>query len=281
MARGAADFRSSRLVYRAWIALRSLRMAGLPVPGCARIPAYRSPRSNNLRRTIELESERQDRHGSHARSWVLIFSCAWIVLNGLVLLGPSVLHWMFRPLLNASEINWTNVFYGSPAVISTVVGVLSGIISLAGGFSGKSLARPEPVKSKTSIFLSSGKIAAIVFLGIHPRGPGVRVIVAHQLYQPRHCSTAVSRRRAERLLSHNPGVDAARATSRRDRYGFRRKREQIFSAQHLSRQTYPRATSVRQIQSATSIHSPASTIRTTSSCTISKDNALFMSSTRQ
>ncbi|PYT01101.1 MAG: hypothetical protein DMF63_04750 [Acidobacteria bacterium] len=99
--------------------------------------------------------------------WVLIFCCAWIVLNGLVLLGPSVLHWMFRPLLSANEISWTNVFHTWPAVISTVIAVLSGIISLVGGFSGKSLARPEPVKSKssTSLFLSfAPQIAAIIFL---------------------------------------------------------------------------------------------------------------------
>ena len=97
--------------------------------------------------------------------WVLIFSSAWIVLNSVVLLGPSVLQLMVRPLLNASEINWTNTFSGAPAIISGIVAVVSGFISLAGGFSGKSLVREEPVKSKTSVFLSfAPQIAAVIFL---------------------------------------------------------------------------------------------------------------------
>ncbi|MEO6333625.1 MAG: patatin-like phospholipase family protein [Pyrinomonadaceae bacterium] len=98
--------------------------------------------------------------------WVLIFSSAWIIVNGLVLLGPSVFQWMFRPLFGSSQLDWPNVFSGLPAIISTIVGVISGMLSLGGGFSGKSLVRDEPVKSRTSKFLSvAPQIAAVVFLG--------------------------------------------------------------------------------------------------------------------
>ncbi|HUR99866.1 MAG TPA: hypothetical protein VMZ26_17515, partial [Pyrinomonadaceae bacterium] len=116
-----------------------------------------------------LKSSDEDREWlARYGGWVLIFSTGWIILNALTLLGPSVLQWMFRPLYNASEMSWADIFSTTSisAIISTIIGAVSGIVSLGGGFSGKSLVRNEPVKTKTSKFLAvAPQIAAVVFLG--------------------------------------------------------------------------------------------------------------------
>jgi hypothetical protein len=94
-------------------------------------------------------------------AWVMIVAAAWIVLNALVLLGPSALESIFS--VNWSELNFRTGLL--PAMVSAI-GVLSGIVSLVGGFSEKSQVRGEPIKSKTSRFLAfAPKIAAVVFLG--------------------------------------------------------------------------------------------------------------------
>lgn len=91
--------------------------------------------------------------------WVLIVCGVWVVLNGLVLFGPSFLQWLAR-------FEWKNVLTdGLPAVISTVTAIASGVVALRGGYSEKSLVRDEPVKTKTSRFLAfAPKLAAVVFL---------------------------------------------------------------------------------------------------------------------
>ncbi|MEO8042661.1 MAG: patatin-like phospholipase family protein, partial [Acidobacteriota bacterium] len=94
-------------------------------------------------------------------AWVLIVAAVWALLNALVLLAPSGLEAIFR-------IDWTNLSFSNgiwPAVVS-VIGVISGAVSLFGGFSEKSQVRNEPTKSKTAIFLAHApKIAAVIFLG--------------------------------------------------------------------------------------------------------------------
>ena len=94
-------------------------------------------------------------------AWVLIVSGVWILLNGMVLFGPSVLQWAFN-------FNWRDLFStsGIPAIVSTIIAAVSGIVSLFGGFSGKSLVREEPVKTRSSRILRfAPKIAAVIFLG--------------------------------------------------------------------------------------------------------------------
>lgn len=93
-------------------------------------------------------------------AWVLIVGGVWILLNAMVLLGPSFLQWSFR-------LDWNDsVFRGLPAAVSTVTAVVSAVVALFGGFSEKGLVRDEPVKSRTSVFLAyAPKIAAVIFLG--------------------------------------------------------------------------------------------------------------------
>jgi hypothetical protein len=94
-------------------------------------------------------------------AWVLIVAAVWVVLNALVLLAPSGLEAIFR-------IDWMNVSFSTgiwPAIVSAI-GVISGVISLFGGFSEKSQVRNEAVQTKTSRFLAHApKIAAVIFLG--------------------------------------------------------------------------------------------------------------------
>lgn len=94
--------------------------------------------------------------------WVLIVAGVWMVLNVLVLFGPSALQWT----LNFA---WGDLFTtsGIPAIISGIIAAASGIISLGGGFSEKGLVRDEPVKTPTSRFLTyAPKVAAVIFLGL-------------------------------------------------------------------------------------------------------------------
>ncbi len=94
-------------------------------------------------------------------AWVLIISVVWILINSLVLLAPSGLEAIFS--VRWSDLSFTNSII--PAVVSAI-GVISGVLSLFGGFSEKSQVRHEPVKTKTSRFLEyAPKIAAVIFLG--------------------------------------------------------------------------------------------------------------------
>lgn len=90
---------------------------------------------------------------------VLIVSGVWFVLNMLVLIGPSVWQWLFR-------FHWSDLFTsGIPALLSSILAVISGLVALIGGFSGRSQVREEPVKSRSSQILRYlPKIAAAVFL---------------------------------------------------------------------------------------------------------------------
>ena len=93
-------------------------------------------------------------------AWVLIVAGVWTTLNVLVLLGPSLLQWLFR--FDVSQIFSASAI---PAVVSSVAAAISGIISLLGGFSGKGLVRDEPVKTRASTFLAyAPKIASVIFL---------------------------------------------------------------------------------------------------------------------
>lgn len=94
-------------------------------------------------------------------AWVLIIAAVWVLLNALVLLAPSGLEAIFR-------VDWTNPSFSSGiwAAIVSAIGIISGFISLVGGFTEKSQVRNEPVQSKTSRFLAHApKIAAVIFLG--------------------------------------------------------------------------------------------------------------------
>ena len=94
-------------------------------------------------------------------AWVLIVSGVWILLNGIVLFGPSLIQWVFN-------LNWRDLFStsGIPAIASTIIAGASAVVSLFGGFSGKSLVREEPVKTRSSRILAfAPKVAAVIFLG--------------------------------------------------------------------------------------------------------------------
>jgi hypothetical protein len=75
-------------------------------------------------------------------AWVLIVGGVWFGLNMLVMIGPSIIQWMFN-------FHWGDLFStsGIPASLSSLVALLSGVVSLVGGFSERSLVREEPSKS--------------------------------------------------------------------------------------------------------------------------------------
>lgn len=91
-------------------------------------------------------------------AWILIVCGVWIILNSLVLFGPIGLEALV-------SLPWTFQEGWKPLIVS-VVGIVSGVVSLFGGFSSKGLVRNEPIKSNTSKILAfAPKIAAVVFLG--------------------------------------------------------------------------------------------------------------------
>ena len=93
--------------------------------------------------------------------WVMFVAAVWVLVNAIVLIAPSLVSLLFRNLDPARDL-WTAV---APTVVS-IVGVVSGVVSLIGGFSGESKVRDEPVKSRTSRFLAfAPQIASVVFLG--------------------------------------------------------------------------------------------------------------------
>lgn len=91
----------------------------------------------------------------------LIVIVFWILLNALVLLGPSLLQWTYN-------FNWRDLLTisGLPAIVSVIIAVASGAISVLGAFSEKALVRNEQVKTKTSQFLAyAPRIGSVLFLG--------------------------------------------------------------------------------------------------------------------
>ncbi|MEP7039500.1 MAG: patatin-like phospholipase family protein, partial [Acidobacteriota bacterium] len=97
-------------------------------------------------------------------AWLFIFTGAWSVLNGLVLFGPIGLQYTISAIENLLPGGNNNLIdYVSPIV--PLIAAISGLLSLGGGFSGKSTVRDEPTKSRLSMFLSiAPRIAAVVFL---------------------------------------------------------------------------------------------------------------------
>ncbi len=97
-------------------------------------------------------------------AWILIVCGAWLVLNALVLFGPIGIEDLIAIIKKPpSDKNW--IEYASPIV--PLIAAISGFLSLAGGFSGKSpVTKDEPTKSNLSKFLAvAPKIAGVVFLG--------------------------------------------------------------------------------------------------------------------
>lgn len=94
-------------------------------------------------------------------AWVLIVAVVWTLLNLVVLVGPSLLEAVFSvPLPDLGF--WNGI---TPTLVAAA-GIISGIVSLLGGFSEKSQVRSEPVQTRTSRFLAHApKVAAVIFLG--------------------------------------------------------------------------------------------------------------------
>ncbi|GAC1446305.1 MAG: hypothetical protein NVSMB56_03730 [Pyrinomonadaceae bacterium] len=98
---------------------------------------------------------------ARAGGWVLIFIVGWSFISALVVFGPIALtHGLFQPGKDYKKI----------ASILTIIGsILSGIITLAGGYSGQTLAvQQEPHGSEKKKFLAVGfdyilKLAALIF----------------------------------------------------------------------------------------------------------------------
>ena len=103
-------------------------------------------------------------------AWLLIACGAWIALNALVLFGPLGFEVLIAAIGKLFSVESTATVgssrwfeYLSPLV--PLIAAISGLLSLVGGFSGKSLVRDEPTKSNLSKFLAvAPKIAAVIFL---------------------------------------------------------------------------------------------------------------------
>jgi hypothetical protein len=91
---------------------------------------------------------------------VLTISVAWIVINSLVFFGPWMVEWVF-----ALEPGKGPTFAGVTPILSTAAAIISAVVSLVGGFSGKSEVRHEGVKTWKSTFLAiAPRVGAVVFL---------------------------------------------------------------------------------------------------------------------
>ncbi len=92
-------------------------------------------------------------------AWILITSGVWMAANALVLIAPSGFEQLI--FLSSDVTGWPKL----EASIVSAIGIISGVLSLGGGFSGKSLVKNEPRQSKTSKILAiAPKPAAVVFL---------------------------------------------------------------------------------------------------------------------
>nr|MBA3354209.1 hypothetical protein [Blastocatellia bacterium] len=93
-------------------------------------------------------------------AWVLIVCVVWIVLNALVLYGPIGIERLVEMAWSETDWDWLYSF-GVAAL-----GIISGAVSLIGGFSSKTEAVPGPAQPKSRSYLSMApKIAAVIFLG--------------------------------------------------------------------------------------------------------------------
>jgi Patatin-like phospholipase len=106
-------------------------------------------------------------------AWVLIICGAWIILNGLVIFGTVCIDAgiekakiIFSSKPDGS--NWlTYLFDSAKTLIVPIVGVVSGLVSLIGGYSEKSPAVPEPDENKrfSVVIKYAPPVAGIIFLG--------------------------------------------------------------------------------------------------------------------
>ena len=105
--------------------------------------------------TCDLEREWWARCGA----WTLIVSVVWLVFSAIVLFGPIFLR------DNANE-------KGITRIITVVSGIISGLTTLMGGFSGKSAAKKNGGEQSTSSTVTSKllTLAAIVFAVIIAAG---------------------------------------------------------------------------------------------------------------
>jgi hypothetical protein len=95
---------------------------------------------------------------------VLMICVAWIVANVLVIFGPTWIEWIETKVRTTTFDLFSMDFWVSRIV--PLIGVISGLLSLGGGFSGQSVVKDEPATSRLSKFLAvAPKIAAVVFFG--------------------------------------------------------------------------------------------------------------------
>lgn len=97
-------------------------------------------------------------------AWTLIVSTGWIVLNSVTFWGhvPFERGYEFiKGLTQDEKLDYTQL----GGFLASIVGVVSGLLTLIGGFSGKSQARETTTTSRFTKFLSvAPQIAAVVFI---------------------------------------------------------------------------------------------------------------------
>lgn len=101
-------------------------------------------------------------------SWILISCVGWVALCGFGLYGPAAIHAVGAALTNPNIGTLNFTWAGLDVLVKQlvpIVAVVSGLLSLVGGFTGKSNARKTPAQGALDRFLSTApQIAAVVFL---------------------------------------------------------------------------------------------------------------------
>ena len=95
-------------------------------------------------------------------AWILIACVGWVALTAVVLLVPPAVLVMSNNIIYHPDKFYN---YVKPGLV-TIFGLISGLVSLAGGFTGKSLVNNQSTTGRLSKFLSfAPQIAAVFFLG--------------------------------------------------------------------------------------------------------------------
>jgi hypothetical protein len=95
-------------------------------------------------------------------AWITIACVVWIFLGSITLFGPIAIEKLIAGGGSLFSYPWVEE---ASRVVVPAVGVISGVITLFGGFSGKSQVRNVPTKSSLSRFLAvAPQFAAVIFM---------------------------------------------------------------------------------------------------------------------
>jgi len=95
-------------------------------------------------------------------AWIMIACVVWVFLGSIALFGPLAIEKLIEGSGSLFSYGWIE---GASRVIVPAIGIISGFLTLFGGFSGKSQVRNGATESRLSKFLAiAPQFAAVVFL---------------------------------------------------------------------------------------------------------------------